>query len=145
MKIVEKIKGLVSPKPALIELFEDAAKDLQKILNSLYRCLEALCKQESGVIEKKAKKTISDELHLHDLYHKIIQQMYTRETMNFSREDRQYIANQLLEIGDSADFVIRRLRAYRPNMSPILGDIMLAGIGDIKDLGKYLKELVRAL
>ncbi len=145
MKLVERLKRIVNPKPELVKMFENSADNVEEIMRHLFNTLEALCKNEEERIEEFAKKTLHSELNLHEKYHKIIEQMYTRKTMTFSREDRHFIITQLLELADTADFVVRRLRAHRPEMDQILADIMLSGIPDLKQLGLLVSKLVHAL
>ncbi|MBD3352313.1 MAG: hypothetical protein GF364_12575 [Candidatus Lokiarchaeota archaeon] len=142
---MKKIKEKLNPQSEAVELFKYAADDVQKMLHYLSATIEAFCKHDEELIEEKSIATLKTEVKLQVAHQDIVDKMYSRETMNFAREDRLFIINSLIEIADLADFIVRRIRVHHPKMSEDIADILLTVSADLRKFGGLLEELVLSL
>lgn len=142
---IDKIKKKLRSESGVNASFTYAADDIQKMLHYLAASIEAFCNNDDKLLEEKAVETLKTELRLQAAHEKIIDKMYSRETMNFSREDLHNIVNKLIEISDDADFIVRRIRAYHPRIHEDLAVILLKCSADIRKFGDLLEKIVNGL
>ncbi|MEA2071942.1 MAG: hypothetical protein U9O98_11725 [Asgard group archaeon] len=145
MNFMKKIKEKFSSKPKIFQYFDEAADNTYKLMDNLALAIKAFCNNNLIKIDEYAKLSIRLEEKLHQNYNDIVDEIYSREVMTFSREDRQYMISQLTEIGDFAYFVIRRFEAHHPEINKAVSDILLSGVPFLRQSGKLIKNLVNNL
>ncbi len=145
MKWFKKLKEKFNHQSEMVKLMSYAGDNLENMIVALANALTAFCLNKDEEVEENALETLKIEIKIHNLYHSLIEEMYTRKTMNFSREDRYYIISQIIEISDLSDFIARRLRVHRPVIGKMLSDILLNGLEDLKKLGGMLNDLILGL
>ncbi len=127
------------------ELFIDDCNILEDSFHLMNDAVVAFLEGRFDDAETFTKKVISYEKKQDRLSEKIIERLFGRETMVFSRSDRLHIVESLDRIVDKVEIVVRKLVQYRHT---IQGD-MAKGINDIAhknaQIGTKVKELIIAV
>jgi uncharacterized protein Yka (UPF0111/DUF47 family) len=94
--------------------------------------------RNAGLIKRIERE--SDQIH-----DEVIQRMYGRETLVFSRQDRLVLIEAMDNIIDEADSTMRRIMSYYPRPQEGLNEIFHDIADQISILGSVSKELILLL
>ncbi|MCP4763196.1 MAG: DUF47 family protein [archaeon] len=134
----------IEKKSKLQDLFNKDAELLEEIINSMAKSMDAFCKGNDD-LNKHIEQTIQSEKKQDRLREEILDRLFGRETMVFSRPDRLKMVNQMDDVADKAETIVRRLQMYKPNPQKEL----IEGINwmgkKIGIIGSKLKELIIAV
>jgi uncharacterized protein Yka (UPF0111/DUF47 family) len=132
---------LKNKKSILQDLFVENAKVSEELLFSFYKTLISFCKSAED-LSINVKKTIELENKQDEIREQIINKMFGKEVMVFSREDRLKIVQELDDIGDITERTARRIDTYKPKHDPEI-DLGLEWIAEkINTLASELKILI---
>lgn len=129
-------------KVKMQDLFIEAAEKIEIAINYMCETIVALCNENLSEVKKYSNLTIKTEKEADRLYEQIIERMYSRETLVFSRPDRLYLSNQIEKVIDKAELVVRRIGSYTPSHIPELADLLIETTNISKQIGTLLKETV---
>jgi len=129
-------------KVKMQDLFIEAAQKIEIAINYMCETIVALCNENLSEVKKYSNLTIKTEKEADRLYEQIVERMYSRETLVFSRPDRLYLSNQIDKVIDKAELVVRRIGIYTPSHIPELADLLRETANISKQVGTLLKESV---
>ena len=133
-------------KNNLQELYYKGAKLIEFALENMNNTIVALCENDKKKMEEYTKITISAEKDMDQIHDQIEIRMYSRETLVFSRKDRLYLINQMDEIVDTVEVVVRRASVYFPSpVPPKLVPRLIAISERVNRIGTLLKEVTIAV
>ena len=102
----------------LLDLYYDGADKIEFALESMYKTIVALCEGNAEQMESYAQDTILAEKKSDEIHDQIIDRLFSRESLVFSREDRLFLISQMDEVVDKAEDVVRRGTIYFPTLVP---------------------------
>ncbi|MHA1728951.1 MAG: DUF47 domain-containing protein [Promethearchaeota archaeon] len=137
----KKEKGLTRPK--LQGLFEEDAELMSEALMSMASAVSDWCSGKNP--ERNIKETIQTEKKQDRLKENILERLFKKETMVFSRSDRLKIANGLDSIVDKAETIVRRLEIFTPEPQKEILDGVNWMAEQIAQIGTNVKELIIAV
>ena len=129
-------------KVKMQDLFIEAAEKIEIAINYMCETIVALCNENLSEVKKYSNLTIKTEKEADRLYEQIVERMYSRETLVFSRSDRLYLSNQIDKVIDKAELVVRRIRSYTPSHIPKLAELLREAANISKQVGTLLKEAI---
>ncbi len=130
----------------LQDLYYEGAKLIESALNSMYNSVVSLCEDNREKMSNYSEETIKKEKKMDKIHDQIIDRLYSRESLVFSRKDRLFLINQMDEIVDSAEDVVRRISIYFPKEIP--GELvprLVAICERAKQIGTLLKNAIIAV
>ncbi|UYP48189.1 hypothetical protein NEF87_004474 [Candidatus Lokiarchaeum ossiferum] len=133
-------------KKKLQDLYYDGADKIEFALESMYKTIVALCEGNASQMESYAQDTILAEKKSDQIHDQIIDRLFSRESLVFSREDRLFLISQMDEVVDKAEDVVRRGTIYFPTLVPpklIPRLISICEKGKI--IGTLLKKAIKAV
>jgi predicted phosphate transport protein (TIGR00153 family) len=134
------------PRMKLEELYFKGAKLIEDASISMYNTIVALCEKDIEKMEEFAQKTIHSEKKSDRIHDQIIDRLFSRETLVFSRQDRLYLISQMDEVVDKAEDVVRRATIYFPSTIPSqLVPRLIAVCERGKQIGTLLKNTILAI
>src|SRR6056297_380715 len=84
----------------LQKLFEKGARLIETALGYMNQAIIGLCENDQESMQDFTQKTIQTEKKLDTIHDAIVERLFTREALVFSREDRLIIATGVDEIVD---------------------------------------------
>lgn len=128
--------------PSLRSLYDENSSLLEEAFHSMGAAINAYVAENYADAKEKAKETIAIEKQQDRLRETIIDRLFTKETMVFSRSDRLSIVEQSDKVVDECEIVIRKLLQFMPNVPKE----MEPGIKLLADnnmlIGTELKKLI---
>ncbi|MCF2139979.1 MAG: DUF47 family protein [Candidatus Lokiarchaeota archaeon] len=97
-------------------LFDQDSDLLEKAFHAMSASLDAYIEGNEEEKEKKAHETIKIEKEQDALRSKMIERLFSKETMVFSRMDRLKIIEQMDKIVDECEIVVRKLLQFNPSI-----------------------------
>ena len=147
MSILDLLKEKMSRikhKEKLQSLYKRGADYIEISLNFMHAAMTALCDGERECFYDYIDKTIQAEKESDVIHDDIIQRLFGKETLVFSREDRLYLVNEIDDIVDSAESVVRRAAIYFPKQVPAPLITSLISMTDkIQVIGTLVKDAVK--
>jgi uncharacterized protein Yka (UPF0111/DUF47 family) len=122
-------------KKKLQELFTLMADRVEITLNYLKEAILAICNNDPIELGRNAALIKEMERKSDRVHDEIIDRMYSKETLMFSRQDRLYIISSTDNVIDGAESAVRRLSSYFPvsvqELTPLLKEMadLLGKIG----------------
>jgi len=129
-------------KVKMQDLFIEAAEKIEIAINYMSETVVALCNENLSEVKNYTNLTIKTEKEADRIYEQIIERMYSRETLVFSRPDRLYLSNQIDKVIDKAELVVRRIGSYTPSHIPELAELLREAANISKQIGTLLKEAI---
>jgi len=99
-------------QPKLQGLFEESAKLTELALNNMSKAVSQCCGGQNA--QDFIDETIQTEKKQDRVREKILERLFGRETMVFSRSDRLTIVYALDRIVDKAESIVRKLMMHEP-------------------------------
>lgn len=128
------------------ELYDQGADLIEFGLESMYKSIMALCEGNQDDMLRYAEETIQTEKKMDRIHDEIIDGLFSREALVFSREDRLYLINSMDEVVDSSEVVVRRASIFFPSQIPSKLIPRLIVIGEsCKQIGTLLKDAIKAV
>ena len=130
---------------SLRDLFYENADLLNQAFQTMCEAVNAYCQNNIEEARKKAEETIAIEKMQDRSREAIIERIFSKETMVFTRTDRLKIIERMDKIVDETEIVVRKLLQFNPTPPAELID----GFGKIaENLGKIgidLKKLIKVI
>ena len=130
---------------SLRDLFYENADLLNQAFQSMTMAVNAYCQNNIEEARKKAEETIAIEKLQDRSREAIIERIFSKETMVFTRTDRLKIIERMDKIVDETEIVVRKLLQFNPTPPAELID----GFGKMaENLGKIgidLKKLIKVI
>lgn len=146
MNIDEGKMGKSEKHIRLQNLFYQGADLIDLGINSMYNAIIALCEGNESEMENWANETIAIEKKLDQIHDQIINRLFSRETLVFSREDRLFLINFMDEVVDQAEYVVRRMLVHFPSSMPRELIPRLVAISERgNQIGTLLKDTIKMI
>ena len=130
---------------SLRDLFYENADLLNQAFQTMREAVNAYCQNNIEEARKKAEETIAIEKKQDRSREVIIERIFSKETMVFTRTDRLKIIERMDKIVDESEIVVRKLLQFNPAPPAELID----GLGNMaENLGKIgieLKKLIKVI
>ena len=130
---------------SLRDLFYENADLLNQAFQTMCEAVNAYCQNNIEEARKKAEETIAIEKKQDRSREAIIERIFSKETMVFTRTDRLKIIERMDKIVDETEIVVRKLLQFNPAPPAELID----GFGKMSEnLGKIgidLKKLIKVI
>ncbi len=128
------------------DLYYQGADMIENALKSMYQTIVALCEGDADQMEQYAQDTIQTEKKSDEIHDQIINRLFSRETLVFSRQDRLFLISQMDEVVDKAEDVVRRATIYFPTIvPPKLVPRLIAICERGNQIGTLLKNTIKAV
>lgn len=132
-------------KPHKINLlFQTSANLTEQTLSAMRQALIALIDQKPQELRVHVQRTIELEGEADKIYDQIVENIYSREMMVFSRADRLALANEIDDVMDMAENVVRRAGSYFPLVPSVkFGQLIKSIADDCNDLGIQIHQIIK--
>ncbi len=132
-------------QPPVRELFHTYSSLLKDAFYATANALTAFSDQNSEEMVKSITLTIQLEKEHDRMREQIIERIFSRETMVFSREDRLNLVDELDDIVDKAEIVVRKLSAFEVSLPDELGEKVRQIALNLRTLGDEMNALIHAV
>ncbi|MHA1646316.1 MAG: DUF47 domain-containing protein, partial [Promethearchaeota archaeon] len=139
-------KGLKKEKGnSLRDLFDENADLLNQAFQKMAEAVIAYCQNNIEEARLKAQETISIEKKQDRSREVIIERIFSKETMVFTRSDRLKIIEKMDKIVDETEIVVRKLLQFNPTPPAELIDGLIKMSDNIGKIGIDLKKLIKVI
>jgi uncharacterized protein len=127
----------------LEDLYYQVAEKIESAQNYMFLTIKALLYSKKEEMEEYTAKTIATEKESDVIHDTIIQRMFSREVLVFSRPDRLYLINSMDDTVDKAESVVRSASIYFPkSINEKLGGYLNSISVRARNIGSLLKSAV---
>lgn len=130
---------------SLRDLFYENADLLNQAFQTMMEAVNAYCQNNIEEARLKAKETISIEKKQDRSREIIIERIFSKETMVFTRSDRLKIIERMDKIVDETEIVVRKLLQFNPSPPAELIDGIGKMVENIGKIGTDLKKLIKVI
>lgn len=127
---------------SLQELFNQDAILLEQAFHAMSKAVSAYMMENEADKKDKSHETIKVEKEQDQLRAQIIERLFSKETMVFSRADRLMIIEKMDKIVDECEIVVRKLLQFNPKFPENMKENMKKIVQNITELGTALKNLI---
>jgi uncharacterized protein Yka (UPF0111/DUF47 family) len=133
-------------KLKLQELFYKAAEMVERGQKEMNQAITALCEHNQAEMKKYVEKTIATEHALDEIHDQVVERMFSKESLVFSRADRLLLINEMDDVIDMAEMVVRRISVFLPDViPPTLATKFVAIAEKAEIIGSLLKDAILAI
>ncbi len=129
-------------KKKLRVLFDEDASLVEKAFHAMSASINAYVAENYDLAKELAQKTIKIEKEQDSLREILIDRLFSKETMVFSRSDRLIIVEQCDKIVDECEIVVRKLLQYMPDVPKEMEPQMKLIADNNHIIGTELKQLL---
>ena len=130
---------------SLRELFYENADLLDQAFQTMRDAVNSYCQNNVEEARLKAQETISIEKKQDRSREIIIERIFSKETMVFTRPDRLKIIERMDKIVDETEIVVRKLLQFNPTPPAELIDGLGKMVENIGKIGIDLKNLIKVI
>ena len=130
---------------SLRDLFYENADLLNQAFQSTKEAVDAYCQNNIEEARLKAQATIDIEKKQDRSREIIIERIFSKETMVFTRSDRLKIIEKMDKIVDETEIVVRKLLQFNPTPPAELIDGLEKMAENIGKIGIDLKKLIKVI
>jgi len=130
---------------SLRELFYENAELLNQAFQTMCEAVNAYCQKNIEEARKKAEETIAIEKKQDRSREVIIERIFSKETMVFTRTDRLKIIERMDKIVDETEIVVRKLLQFNPTPPAELVEGLGKMAENISKIGIDLKKLIKVI
>jgi len=130
---------------SLRDLFYENADLLSKAFQTTKEAVNAYCQNNIEEARLKAQATIDIEKKQDRSREVIIERIFSKETMVFTRSDRLKIIERMDKIVDETEIVVRKLLQFNPTPPAELIDGLVKMAENIGKIGIDLKKLIKII
>lgn len=139
-------KGLKKEKGnSLRDLFYENADLLNQAFQTTKDAVNAYCQNNIEEARKKAEETISTEKKQDRSREIIIERIFSKETMVFTRTDRLKIIERMDKIVDETEIVVRKLLQFNPTPPTELIEGLQKMVDNVGKIGINLEKLIKVI
>ncbi|QEE16556.2 DUF47 domain-containing protein [Promethearchaeum syntrophicum] len=126
-------------------LFYENAELLNQAFQTMCEAVNAYCQNNIKEARKKAEETIAIEKKQDRSREVIIERIFSKETMVFTRPDRLKIIERMDKIVDETEIVVRKLLQFNPTPPAELVEGLGKMAENIGKIGIDLKKLIKVI
>ena len=130
---------------SLRDLFNENADLLDQAFQTMKEAVNAYCQNNIEEARLKAQATIDIEKKQDRSREIIIEIIFSKETMVFTRSDRLKIIENMDKIVDETEIVVRKLLQFNPTPPTELIEGMQKMVDNIGKIGIDLKKLIKVI
>ena len=130
---------------SLRDLFYENAELLNQAFQTMCEAVNAYCQKNIEEARKKAEETIAIEKKQDRSREVIIERIFSKETMVFTRTDRLKIIERMDKIVDETEIVVRKLLQFNPTPPAELVEGLGKMAENISKIGIDLKKLIKVI
>ena len=130
---------------SLRDLFYENADLLNQAFQTMMEAVNAYCQNNIDEARIKAQATIDIEKKQDRSREIIIERIFSKETMVFTRSDRLKIIEKMDKIVDESEIVVRKLLQFNPTPPAELIDGLVKMSENIGKIGIDLKKLIKVI
>ncbi|MHA1476394.1 MAG: DUF47 domain-containing protein, partial [Promethearchaeota archaeon] len=130
---------------SLRDLFYENADLLNQAFQTTKEAVDAYCQNNIEEARLKAQATIDIEKKQDRSREIIIERIFSKETMVFTRSDRLKIIEKMDKIVDETEIVVRKLLQFNPTPPAELIDGLVKMVENIGKIGIDLKKLIKVI
>jgi len=130
---------------SLRDLFYENADLLSQAFQTTKEAVNAYCQNNIEEARLKAQATINIEKKQDRSREVIIERIFSKETMVFTRSDRLKIIEKMDKIVDETEIVVRKLLQFNPTPPAELIDGLVKMAENIGKIGIDLKKLIKVI
>ncbi len=130
---------------SLRDLFYENADLLSQAFQTTKEAVNAYCQNNIEEARLKAQATIDIEKKQDRSREIIIERIFSKETMVFTRSDRLKIIEKMDKIVDETEIVVRKLLQFNPTPPAELIDGLVKMAENIGKIGIDLKKLIKVI
>jgi len=139
-------KGLKKEKGnSLRDLFYENADLLNQAFQTTKDAVNAYCQNNIEEARQKAQETISTEKEQDRSREVIIERIFSKETMVFTRTDRLKIIERMDKIVDETEIVVRKLLQFNPTPPTGLIEGLQKMVDNVGKIGINLEKLIKVI
>ena len=136
----------MSGKMKLQDLFYKAAEMVERGQREMNQAITALCEHNQEEMTNFVQKTITTEKALDEIHDLVVEKMFSRESLVFSRADRLLLINHMDDVVDTAEMVVRRIAIFLPAVIPPTLVTKFVAIAEKAEvIGSLIKDAVIAI
>jgi len=130
---------------SLRDLFYENAELLNQAFQTMCEAVNAYCQNNIEEARKKSEETIAIEKKQDRSREAIIERIFSKETMVFTRTDRLKIIERMDKIVDETEIVVRKLLQFNPTPPAELVEGLGTMAENIGKIGIDLKKLIKVI
>jgi predicted phosphate transport protein (TIGR00153 family) len=132
-------------KPGVRDLFYEDSRVLKEAFKSTANAIRAYIDEDTEGIKKYIAETIQLEKAQDKLREEITERIFSKETMVFAREDRLNLIDEMDNVVDLAEIIVRKLSQFNPNIPNEFLEGFKTMADGLEEIGVEVDHLINAI